>query len=143
MIAGRVPGRTDNQVKNHWNTHLSKKLKLGVKKAKRKVKASSQTIVLPREELEERLCIPTSESMNSCDHDDQLPSNFITGESAEDKAMKDGSQTAVYVTGMWNENCDSSFCISDDYDLNNLQSCFLVEPIQEYFSLDFVWDTGL
>ncbi|GAB4846749.1 transcription factor [Ancistrocladus abbreviatus] len=30
LIAGRVPGRTDNQVKNYWNTHLSKKL--GVKK---------------------------------------------------------------------------------------------------------------
>lgn len=26
LIAGRVPERTDNQVKNHWNTHLSKKI---------------------------------------------------------------------------------------------------------------------
>ncbi|XP_010528251.1 PREDICTED: transcription factor WER [Tarenaya hassleriana] len=26
LIAKRVPGRTDNQVKNYWNTHLSKKL---------------------------------------------------------------------------------------------------------------------
>ncbi|CAJ1943875.1 unnamed protein product [Sphenostylis stenocarpa] len=26
LIAGRIPGRTDNQVKNFWNTHLSKKL---------------------------------------------------------------------------------------------------------------------
>ncbi|KAI9177748.1 hypothetical protein LWI28_018803 [Acer negundo] len=25
LIAKRVPGRTDNQVKNYWNTHLSKK----------------------------------------------------------------------------------------------------------------------
>uniref|UniRef100_A0A7N0U9H1 Uncharacterized protein n=2 Tax=Kalanchoe fedtschenkoi TaxID=63787 RepID=A0A7N0U9H1_KALFE len=25
LIAGRVPGRTDNQVKNYWNTHLSKR----------------------------------------------------------------------------------------------------------------------
>lgn len=26
LIAGRVPGRTDNEVKNYWNIHLSKKL---------------------------------------------------------------------------------------------------------------------
>ncbi|KAH0908437.1 hypothetical protein HID58_031758 [Brassica napus] len=25
LLGNRVPGRTDNQVKNHWNTHLSKK----------------------------------------------------------------------------------------------------------------------
>jgi len=26
LIAGRMPGRTDNEIKNYWNTHLSKKL---------------------------------------------------------------------------------------------------------------------
>eukprot|EP01018_Ginkgo_biloba_P023588 Gb_28533 [translate_table: standard] len=26
LIAGRVPGRTDNDIKNYWNIHLSKKL---------------------------------------------------------------------------------------------------------------------
>ncbi|WOL02049.1 transcription repressor MYB5-like [Canna indica] len=26
LIAGRIPGRTDNEIKNYWNTHLCKKL---------------------------------------------------------------------------------------------------------------------
>ncbi|KAL0728096.1 hypothetical protein Bca4012_024189 [Brassica carinata] len=34
LIAKRVPGRTDNQVKNYWNTHLSKKLGIKDPKAK-------------------------------------------------------------------------------------------------------------
>ncbi|XP_022638520.1 transcription factor WER-like [Vigna radiata var. radiata] len=41
LIAGRIPGRTDNQVKNFWNTHLSKKLGV-VDKKKKKRKASSK-----------------------------------------------------------------------------------------------------
>lgn len=33
LIAGRLPGRTDNEVKNYWNTHLNKKCLLGKRKA--------------------------------------------------------------------------------------------------------------
>ncbi|KAL2321842.1 hypothetical protein Fmac_026221 [Flemingia macrophylla] len=43
LIAGRIPGRTDNQVKNFWNTHLSKKL--GIKKKKKsKVSISPESL---------------------------------------------------------------------------------------------------
>ncbi|KAG2713327.1 hypothetical protein I3760_04G172000 [Carya illinoinensis] len=33
LIAGRLPGRTDNEVKNYWNTHLNKKCVPGKRKA--------------------------------------------------------------------------------------------------------------
>ncbi|KAA8548105.1 hypothetical protein F0562_004634 [Nyssa sinensis] len=38
LIARRVPGRTDNQVKNYWNTHLRKKL--GIKRENGRVDVS-------------------------------------------------------------------------------------------------------
>ncbi|KAJ1439057.1 SANT/Myb domain [Sesbania bispinosa] len=55
LIAGRIPGRTDNQVKNYWNTHLSKKL--GVMKEKR----SPKTVL---NEQKDDNCNSTSESID-------------------------------------------------------------------------------
>lgn len=42
LIAGRLPGRTDNEIKNYWNSHLCKKV--GYKKEKPETSTAQETI---------------------------------------------------------------------------------------------------
>lgn len=53
LIAGRLPGRTANDVKNYWNTHLQRKLITVSQKQERKyninaIKITKNTILRPR-----------------------------------------------------------------------------------------------
>lgn len=127
LIAGRVPGRTDNQVKNHWNTHLSKKL--AVKQKKSRVCASSPTL---SKESGESLSVPSKSNSRP-------PPNC------------NGGAVGVEVTGsgplsvmdfysaqeqqLWSsdEFDHNSFWLSINDDLN-LQVPNLME-----LALDFVW----
>jgi len=45
MIAGRLPGRSEDEIKNYWNTYLSKKVEEEKKVGSRSVKSRSMSSV--------------------------------------------------------------------------------------------------
>ncbi|CAN7129630.1 unnamed protein product [Brassica rapa subsp. narinosa] len=73
LIAGRLPGRTANDVKNYWNTHLSKKHEPGCKTQmkKRNIPCSYTT---PAQKIDVFKPRPRSFTVNSgCSHNNGMP----------------------------------------------------------------------
>ncbi|XP_031493297.1 transcription factor WER-like [Nymphaea colorata] len=53
LIAGRLPGRTDNEIKNYWKTHLSRKIRPQQPQQKKAVFPCKPEVVEERKELTE------------------------------------------------------------------------------------------
>ncbi|GAV91971.1 Myb_DNA-binding domain-containing protein [Cephalotus follicularis] len=127
LIAGRVPGRTDNQVKNHWNTHLSKKLDV---KGKAKLEASSSHS-LSRPKLVENIVFDANSN--------STPSSTCNDGAATTKErieMEGGCQSTQEMTMIHDSSYESSFWFSIDDDVN-----FLTPNLMELLddsSLEFV-----
>ncbi|XAR50176.1 hypothetical protein NMG60_11004431 [Bertholletia excelsa] len=126
LIAGRVPGRTDNQVKNHWNTHLSKKL--GVKKGRAKKVGSTRT---RSAKLPESASIPSNMDMEPPLEDNvKARKDQIVAENGSESRF--GCFEGDVLDPMTEEGCESLFWFS------NLSAPSLAELLDHY-SPDFVW----
>lgn len=144
LIAGRVPGRTDNQVKNHWNTHLSKSLKDG------KTTTSKKDFSLPVPSSQDRSSQAAGEEVesNACQEDVAQKQSVSEGEaqsglngcSSEEQIML---QQQISTNDQHFSNMSGDCSLSSLWVVNNEQSLddasSLVE-IFEGFPLDMMWN---
>jgi myb proto-oncogene protein len=108
LIAGRLPGRTDNEIKNYWNSHLSKRI---------------------NQKEKQRSTGGADDSTRRVSIVDQKPStqlsdqNKVHGEMKQDSSSEEGTATITNASnkggGDHEDYSNSDIDIDDFFDFSN------------------------
>ncbi|XP_027156275.1 transcription factor MYB15-like [Coffea eugenioides] len=122
-IAAKLPARTDNDIKNHWHTHLKKRYK------------------------ESPIC-EGSQHIDDADQNEQSSAMFTSGSSTDQKTEVDPTTSAAdsldAYTDISSLSCDSTLFDGADWAADDSNSSVesLTEPLESFWTEPFALDTS-